>query len=124
MFGVQQSLSEGRYLEGRPIDSHHPITKACPMTTKHSEVIAPPLTPHTWTEDTPKDAGGDDLELLEWLDLVALESPRIRPNDRVDPFLCQYEVPNSGKARPTKVTMLSWRGFMPAEWIKKLYLEC
>ncbi|MCJ1436331.1 Ribonuclease P protein subunit p40 [Xylographa pallens] len=113
-----------RNLEGRPIDRHHPITKACPMTMKHSEVITPPIAPHTRTEDTPKDAEDDDLGRLEWLDLVALESPRILPNDRVDPFLCQYEVPDSGRARPTKVTILSWRGFMPAEWIKKLYLEC
>ena len=88
------------------------------------EVFAPPIGPRTETEDTLNDTGEADLGLLEWLDLVALESPRILPGDIVDPFLCQYEVPDSGRARLTKITMLSWHGFMPAEWIKKLYLEC
>ena len=113
-----------RRLEDRPIKRHHPITKACQMTTKHLKVVTPLIVPHAWTEDTSNDAGDNDLGLLEWLDLVALESPRILPGDRVDPFLCQYEVPDSDRARVTKVTMLSWRGFLPAEWIKRLYLEC
>ncbi|MCJ1383094.1 hypothetical protein MMC17_006207 [Xylographa soralifera] len=121
---MQRDSFEVRDLGTEPIDRHHPITKACQLTTKHLEVLAPPLVCHTWAEGSSKDAGDIDLGLLEWLDLVVLESPRILPGDRVDPFLCQYEVPDGGRARATKVTMLSWRGFMPAEWIKKLYLEC
>ncbi|MCJ1399809.1 Ribonuclease P protein subunit p40 [Xylographa trunciseda] len=110
--------------QNEPINGHHPTVKACQLTTKHLEVVAPPLPSYTWTQETPNDAVDNDLGLLEWLDLVALESPRILPGDKVDPFLCQYEIPGSGTARVTKITTLSWRGFIPADWIKKLYLEC
>ncbi|MCJ1387496.1 hypothetical protein MMC18_000339 [Xylographa bjoerkii] len=124
MFVLRQGSFEVRHLEDGPIDGHHPTIKACQLTTKRLEVITPPLTSHTWKEDTLNDAGDNDLGLLEWLDLIALESPRIQPGDIVDLVLCQYEIPDSGKARATKITMLSWRGFVPAEWVRKLYLEC
>jgi len=60
-------------------------------------------------------------ELYEWLSLVRLGSPRIHPEDNIDPFLSRYEVP--GVKHQGKLRTISWRGFLPPAWSRGVLVE-
>ena len=64
------------------------------------------------------------MELLEWVGMLALRSPRIQPGSSVDPFLCRYVVPGHGEASTRQLVCLKWRGFMPAEFVRNLLVYC
>lgn len=63
------------------------------------------------------------LERHEWLSLAALQSPRIRVDDEIDPYLSRYSVPDRDSAVISNVVVLQWSGFIPALWIKGLLIE-
>ncbi|KAF1981102.1 hypothetical protein K402DRAFT_387105 [Aulographum hederae CBS 113979] len=76
-------------------------------------------------------------ELLEFISLLELDSPRIKVGDEVDPYLSRYEVPRlfettesedaareegdpkgNRKSKETqKLVCLKWKGFLTLEWI-------
>lgn len=56
-------------------------------------------------------------ELIEWLSLVRLKSPRVAADDTVDSFLSRYSVPD-GTDSQTKICLLSWQGFMSSSWLR------
>ena len=64
------------------------------------------------------------MELLEWIGMLALRSPRIQPGSSVDPFLCRYVVPGHDEASVRQLVCLKWRGFMPAEFVRNLLVYC
>ena len=74
---------------------------------------------------------------LEWLSLTLLNSPRVKLEDKIDPYLSRYEVPTESKYPSTKglndtrtdraesegedpsrnlqsLVRLQWRGFLPS----------
>jgi ribonuclease P/MRP protein subunit RPP40 len=66
-------------------------------------------------------------ELLEWLGLVLIGSPRISKGDKVDPYLCRYELPQSFLSEnrtvsplPEVVVHLRWRGLLPSAFVLKI----
>lgn len=67
-------------------------------------------------------------QLLEWLGLVLLNSPRVNINDAVDPYLCRYELPEAAQgkeedqAASCKLHHLRWRGFMSSRFITSVLL--
>lgn len=63
------------------------------------------------------------LERHEWLGLVALQSPRLRVDDEIDPYLSRYSVPDRDSAVVSNVVVLQWSGFIPALWVKGLLIE-
>ena len=63
------------------------------------------------------------MDLLEWLDLISLESPRVYSNDTVDPYLCRYSVPESEAQDPTTIVKVTWKGLVPAIWVRTLFLN-
>ncbi len=63
------------------------------------------------------------LERQEWLGLVALQSPRVRADDEIDPYLSRYSVPDSGSAMVSDLVVLQWSGFIPALWIRSLWIR-
>lgn len=65
----------------------------------------------------------EQLEIIEWLGLVVLDSPRVRSGDSIDPYLCRYQVPQLEKAPVTPLVKVTWHGFITAEWIRDLYLN-
>ncbi|MCJ1240112.1 hypothetical protein MMC14_008112 [Varicellaria rhodocarpa] len=107
----------------QPIEKHHPITKVCEPRTVHLPSVLVPsmqkmhqslLLPSIDIEETATD-------LLEWFDLILLESPRVRSNDSIDPYLCRYSVPES--EGPRDMVKVTWQGFVPALWVRSLFLE-
>lgn len=65
-------------------------------------------------------------ELLEWISLACLDSPRIRQGDCIDSFLSRYSVPSLGDAddepKAMDLVKFSWHGFMPAERVAKVMM--
>ncbi|KAK0659842.1 Ribonuclease P protein subunit p40 [Lasiodiplodia hormozganensis] len=68
-------------------------------------------------------------EVLEWLGMVSLESPRINATDDIDSFLSRYEVPmpyrSDGDADAPVVggvTRLRWRGLVPSAFLLRLWM--
>lgn len=65
-------------------------------------------------------------ELLEFLDLLHLRSPRIQSTDQVDPFISRYSIPcdfSDEKIQTCDVRILEWKGLIPAAWITTLLNE-
>lgn len=67
-------------------------------------------------------------QLLEWLGLVLLDSPRVDPKDTIDPYLCRYDLPEAvlGDAREAmarrKLHHIQWRGLLPSRFVSSLVL--
>ena len=107
-----------------PLAQHHPSTKSIPpIKTEVMSVLVPPLDEPL--KSTSSTAFEDEaVDLLEWLGLVALESPRVQHNDSVDPYLCRYGIPNEDRAVNSDLTKVRWSGLIPAPWIRSLFIEC
>ena len=60
-------------------------------------------------------------ELVEWLDLVALGSPRVGVGNRVDPYISRYSVPVH--ATKGNLGLVKWEGLLSSEWMTKLLIE-
>ncbi len=107
-----------------PIAKHHPLVTTCtPQVVRSEGVLVPAFgnihdafVDNAFFEDWA-------LERHEWLGLVALQSPRIRADDEIDPYLSRYSVPDRDLAVISDVVVLTWSGFIPALWIKGLFLE-
>ncbi|KAI1071157.1 hypothetical protein LB507_009650 [Fusarium sp. FIESC RH6] len=61
-------------------------------------------------------------ESYEWLSLIRLASPRVKPRDSIDPYLSRYCVPGD-KAQETKIRKISWEGFMSTQWLHGLLMD-
>jgi len=65
-------------------------------------------------------------ELLEWLGLVLIGSPRILSRDKVDPYLCRYQVPQAiipgqeSVASTQSFVHLQWRGLLTSIFVMKV----
>ena len=110
--------------EARPIAKHHPFNHVVmPQNTNLEAVLIPPL---DIGKITSSDANFEDwaLDACEWLGLVSLQSPRVQASDSVDPYLSRYRVPmdNNESANPCNMVCLSWKGLVPARWIRDLFI--
>ena len=87
--------------------------------------MVPPLSP-------PSNSDGDShcdpltfdehvADVHEWISLVSLESPRILEADKIDPFLCRYEV--GERASATRLVCVKWHGLLPAKWVTDLWVQ-
>ena len=105
-----------------PIETHHPIlVDLKPVITTSESILVPSLRPPSaslgeWAQQE------DSLDILEWLGMVALESPRLGEADKIDPFLARYAIPG-GKddAQVGDVVRIRWRGFIRVEWVEKMW---
>ncbi|ETN45391.1 uncharacterized protein HMPREF1541_09222 [Cyphellophora europaea CBS 101466] len=63
--------------------------------------------------------------LVEWADLVALGSPRVKDSDRVDEFVSRYELPEKESSDTVvgKVRILRWTGLLSSQWVLSLLME-
>lgn len=68
-------------------------------------------------------------QLLEWLGLVLLGSPRVLANDEIDPYLCRYSLEGIQEAtekRDMAVQTLyhvQWKGLVPSSFVLRMFLE-
>lgn len=67
-------------------------------------------------------------ELLEWIGLATMESPRINRKDDIDRFLCRYNLPEAfseedrADAIPQNLVHLRWHGFASAKFVRDIFL--
>jgi ribonuclease P/MRP protein subunit RPP40 len=79
----------------------------------------------------PSDAFKDELyqeQLLEWIGLAFINSPRILDTDHIDPYLCRYEFPDAylDGANPKTVddiVHIRWRGLIPPKFAAAVLSE-
>jgi ribonuclease P/MRP protein subunit RPP40 len=91
----------------------------CQPRLIRAEVLTPPMRlPST------DDHEEEQMQIVEWIDLVRMGSPRLDPNDKIDQYLSRYEIPDAESASVVEVVQVSWRGFVMAEWIRELYVQC
>lgn len=65
-------------------------------------------------------------ETYEWLSLIRLCSPRVAPDDDVDPYLSMYRIPDDDLpegAKPGTLCKVTWRGLLSAEWARGLFID-
>lgn len=117
---------ETHAIESGPVMKYHPQIKfvkpkvsripdaIVPFVVDNKEIIADP----TYEE-----------ELLEWIGLATMDSPRIRSKDDTDRFLCRYDLPegfpteDQEDAMPQTLIHLRWHGFASAKFVRELWLD-
>ncbi|KEQ94842.1 hypothetical protein AUEXF2481DRAFT_40798 [Aureobasidium subglaciale EXF-2481] len=77
-------------------------------------------TPH-WPKDMGKKAQDDVMEVLEWLTLAAISSPRIQQADVVDEIISRYEPPE--ESSPQNITKTSFTGFLPTRFVADAFAK-
>ena len=116
--GVSNQTSEAP--PRTPLAKHHPLHfVVSPVINRFEGVRVPPLTTVTADPADPDWA----LETHEWLGMVALQSPRVQASDSIDPYLCRYSVPDAENAETYNLVRVSWKGFIPSEWIRDLFVQ-
>ncbi|KAK4962220.1 hypothetical protein LTR28_004640 [Elasticomyces elasticus] len=117
------------YIKTGPISTHHPVVQTIsPIATR---------TPNTKTPTFPTTIKDDDeataTDLAEWLGLALLASPRIAADDKIDPYLSRYALPdliggddeNKPTANPQHTVehliRLTWHGFATAPFLASLF---
>ena len=105
-----------------PIAAHTPSVKTVEPTISRIEGVLVPRFPGSITEDDQEDA----IEMLEWLSLTMLGSPRVQQSDEMDSYLSRYRVSLSGSgeqfAKIEDVVVLRWHGFIPSTFATKILL--
>ncbi|MCJ1329246.1 hypothetical protein MMC10_005925 [Thelotrema lepadinum] len=114
-----------------PLKSHHPtLISPTPTTTSHSHVFVPPLSfpqPLASTSTQPPTQYTRDesaLDILEFLGLLTLSSPRIEADDDVDPYLCRSSTLDQESATSQDIVILRWRGFISESWVRGVFALC
>jgi ribonuclease P/MRP protein subunit RPP40 len=125
-------VSAAGVVDGDPTLGKESLVKEIEMVTKDLGRV---LMPNFPTQINKSANGEDDLvELLEWISLAAIGSPRIQQGDLVDEIISRYEVPspstssitnttdqtstNTGTQNLTKTT---YTGFMPSSFVSSIF---
>lgn len=61
------------------------------------------------------------VETNEWLSLVLLNSPRLHPDDNIDPYLSRYQPP--GDWTDQKLVKVTWQGFIAPSWAHHTFVD-
>jgi ribonuclease P/MRP protein subunit RPP40 len=64
-------------------------------------------------------------QLLEWLGLVTLSSPRISECENIDRYLCKYALPEAFEdesKKPQSLVHIRWHGFASNIFIRHIWL--
>ncbi|KAL9094288.1 MAG: hypothetical protein Q9165_003428 [Trypethelium subeluteriae] len=109
-----------------PLAKHHPFQETVKLEVNHIErTRIPTFFPAAGLQDYEYAA-----ELLEWLGLALLDSPRIRADDAIDPYLSRYVIPVAQDAEGKEAGVgtrnlvnLKWHGFIPSSFVEKLFMK-
>jgi ribonuclease P/MRP protein subunit RPP40 len=111
-------------LKPGPLDLHFPTKlKVSPEISSDIKVNEPSLKPPTRT--IPQYEGDFEdfaVEIHEWLSLISLNSPRIAPDDTIDPVLSRYVAPGD-LTKSIKLVKITWRGFIAPSWVHKTFSQ-
>lgn len=110
-----------------PLAAHFPTKyTSTPAVAENISALAPPLK-LTTTSTTPgqREAYEDfATEMYEWIALLRLHSPRVESGDKVDPYLCRYQVPGEREQQQeTKLCRITWEGLLSASWVRKTLVD-
>ncbi|EME87593.1 uncharacterized protein MYCFIDRAFT_99560, partial [Pseudocercospora fijiensis CIRAD86] len=96
-----------------------PLFKQVEATVeKVKEALVP-----AWPEEVKEEDYVEAAELLEWIGLAMMGSPRIEKGDDVDPYLCRYQVPTAfGETTTQDLVRLRWRGPIYPAFAQRLFL--
>jgi ribonuclease P/MRP protein subunit RPP40 len=65
----------------------------------------------------------ESLDLLEYVHLLSLGSPRLNAKDSIDPAISRYEVPDLGSGRTTRdMVCVRWRGLLTPAFVRDVFL--
>lgn len=105
------------------VNKHHPTwTTATPRTRKCPSIPIPLVisSPRPGRTKPSPETEEDYSDLSEWLDLLALGSPRITGDDVIDPYLCRYSPPGGGSPTSGDLRVVQWQGLLSSNWVTEL----
>jgi ribonucleases P/MRP protein subunit RPP40 len=106
-----------------PIAQHHPqVLEMKPSVRRIANAVVPIMR----SRDVISDPTYQE-QLLEWLGLVFIDSPRIRADDDIDPYLCRYQLPESlgngyQDTEPRELVHVRWQGLLTSQFVTELLL--
>lgn len=111
-----------------PLDQHHPtIVQTGPRYKVFEHVLSPPLSQvfsMLFDPTVPNALNAEaSYELIEWLGLVVLQSPRLLQDDLIDPYLSRYAAPE-GSTEIRSLRIIEWQGFIGARWLMRMLNSC
>ena len=108
-----------------PIAEHHPIIKTIAVDIRDMGGVDVPRFPQQISDDDCEMAG----ELLEWISVACIRSPRIMVGDDVDSYVSRYQGPDfrkegSEESRSSTQNLfhLHWHGLLPSKFVLQIYL--
>ena len=112
-----EALAEGR----EAICKHAPWTRGfAPSVREMDKVLVSRIVPGELPSLYDQD---EALELLEYLHVLHLGSPRVNEGDSIDSLLSRYEVPAwNGEPEVRKLVQVSWKGFMAPVFAREVFL--
>lgn len=100
-----------------PIKQHHPFEYGVDAVVTTLDGIVTPNLPAGKLLDL---EGAE--EVLEWLSMLSLESPRVRAHDNMDSFLCRYQLSGPDESgQISSLLKLRWHGFAPSEFVMTIF---
>ena len=111
-----------------PLDQHHPTIVEGHPTCSHSQhVLTPPFSQVFSDFIDPIISDTLDAEatyeVIEWLGLVVLQSPRVLHGDIIDPYLSRYTAPE-GSTETLSLMTMKWEGLLCARWLTRMMDSC
>lgn len=109
-----------------PLNAHFPTIQTLKCSTQDVRHVLLPTTLTSGFEDVaaapPEEQQESVYDLLEYLDMLFLGSPRVQATDRIDPFLSRYAVPDLPEIPESTypIKILTWTGLIPSRWIMQL----
>jgi ribonucleases P/MRP protein subunit RPP40 len=110
------------------IGKHHPtIMEGNPTDSNFQHVLTPPFSQvfSDFNATTVPDTINAEAayEIIEWLGLVVLRSPRVLHDDNIDSYLSRYVVPE-GSIQVSSVRIINWQGLIGAKWVTEMLNRC
>jgi len=113
----REALEEKREVLSRHAPWVHDVK---PGVMRLAGVLVPKVAASALTKLYDQD---ESLDLLEYLHLLSLNSPRLNANDSIDPHLSRYEVPGFGSGTATKdMVCVRWKGFLTPAFVRDVFL--
>lgn len=106
-----------------PVAKYHPTEKICSPQQRTTKAAKVPNLTSTKSSSCADDFEDWAVETHEWLNLLAMNSPRVFLEDSIDPFLSRYQVPEGDSKNAHSMVIVTWNGLIPASWIRQLLLE-
>ncbi|KXS95613.1 hypothetical protein AC578_10384 [Pseudocercospora eumusae] len=94
------------------------VRKIEPKVERVRDALVP-----AWPEAVEGEDYADVAELLEWIGLAMMISPRVEKDDDVDDYLCRYQVPTAfGDTKTQDLVRLRWRGLICPAFAQSVFL--